>query len=186
VSRNHIFEGQAAALGRGRPGRQIGAALVDCFVLLVEPVALWIYMSSLLWAGGGVVGNWTPLINTIFGGAPWVLLVVMIQIVSMWRKRRTLGQWLLGLHVVRQDGTNPGLLTALVVRSLGWIIPVPLGVWSGMYLWYPMFGEQWHTLELLLSFLTFVFIAYAPCLLGDGRTLGDRIAGTALSPTIRR
>lgn len=184
MSRSHVFETeeQAAARGRASPARQLAAALIDWVILLSEPVVVTAVTMSYTWTGGGPGGNWTPILYIITGAVPWLFVVTMVQLVMIWRKRRTLGQRLIGVRVVCLDGSRAGVLRALVLRSFGWIIGATIGSWSGVYVWAAWLGEPWHELEMLCGFLTSFFIAYGFCLFGDRRTLGDKIAGTMLLP----
>jgi uncharacterized RDD family membrane protein YckC len=171
-------EKQAAAPGRAPPVRQLAAALIDWILLLGEPVVVMAVIFSRAWPGGGVVGNWDPLIYTFANAIPWMSVVATIQLVLLSTRRATLGHGLMRLRVVRLDGTEASM-SQVLGRSFGWIIGAVIGPWSGMIVWYPLF-QDYREVQEILSFLTFFFVAYASCSIGDRRTLGDLIAGTAL------
>jgi uncharacterized RDD family membrane protein YckC len=131
--------------------RRCGAILVDAFLVAVIPIVTVLvigdsrsvkqcpdpvpkHQSCILYRGNGmVVENRSILLFVGFLGLLYFLVFIVVQ----GRTGASPGKALLGLRVVRPDGTKPGSLRSMI-RTVAWVVDgitllLPIALWSAMF-----------------------------------------------------
>lgn len=147
-------------------GARIGAACINAFLYLLAAMPGSILMSLQLMrdnpdlASGGITSPEDLDLTAIYDGQIWVNLgvfaVMIVQGILLGPRGQNIGKMILGLRVVRVDGTPAGFLRAAVLR---FFVPVVL-------MRIPILG-------LVFFIVDFCFIFRA-----DRRCLHDLMAGT--------
>lgn len=125
-----------------RPGR-----FSDRFVAyLLDTVPFSLAAVAGVWVWGGPLGRALSDRVLLLIGAVSLGAAVLWQLVGN-ISGATIGKQLMGLRVVCEDGTTPGILRSLA-RSLGWILSTPL---ANFGFWLALLHPQTRSLHDLLS-----------------------------------
>lgn len=115
----------AGELVRSSRLSRLGAVFIDSLVLMVPAMIIAIAVPAMSEQGEGLSTGATALIG-VFGLA--ILAFAVYQIVMLYRHGQTLGKKLVGVRIVRQDGSRAGLGRLLGLRYVvpGLIGAIPL------------------------------------------------------------
>lgn len=146
----------------GGRGARLGAVIIDQFIALaVCAPGLWQFFSPII--KQEISGeNITPeqIMEMIMPALPLLLIpllaLVVVQLVLLTMRGQTLGKMLLRLRIVKLDGSNPGFVGAVILRSF---LP---GLIGGV----PVIGPMFSLVDPLLIFRE------------DKRCIHDLMAGT--------
>ena len=155
------------------------AYAVDFGVVMGLGLAVWVLLGVGAWATGSVAEVGPFLSGTTAMMAFVLAMLVASVLVSVFAERRfgtSPGKLLLGMGVVRADGTPPGL-RALVLRYL-LKYPVFLAV-------FPSHGFSWADLAFWILQGLAVMAGVLCYFFSHGRTLSDRITGTRVVYRLR-
>lgn len=92
-----------------------GAFLID-YIILIGPVAFSTIIARMLGGGARAVGNTTESVGIIIA---LILSLLNFIVLTAWRGQ-TVGKWVTGLRIERDDGTPIGWLQSLVRHLVGY------------------------------------------------------------------
>jgi len=155
---------------------RLGALLLDVvlYAALLLPGAAGAFIAVAIFDASPV---WLDVSNAVAAGA-----YVLVQAVLVARTGQSLGKRMLGLRIVRPDGTLPGFVRGVLLRS--WLFLVPFAATSLLLpqLWFALATQFGFTplFVLILGYASHAVYAIDPVfILGRARRcLHDRVAGT--------
>jgi uncharacterized RDD family membrane protein YckC len=163
-------------LTRASRSFRLAAVLLDValYTAVMLPLALAAFVAVMVF---DAAGEWLVVANAFAA-----VVYGLVQAVLITRTGQSLGKRMLGLRIVRPDGTLPGFARGVLLRSWLFLLPYAAVNLALPELWF-LFADEFGFTPLLMTLLT--YLGYAAqaidplfILGGARRCLHDHVAGT--------